>query len=525
MNREGSVYNFLLFTILFLAILVRALLFFQIPALWCDEALTANKLIFVPLKFLIQPEGSAHHIMHAYPVGFLALTKLMINIFGVSELSLRLIPFISGILALFIFRRLARIIFKPLWDLLALTLFSFSYPLIYHSFQLKPYSSDVFVAVILLLTSVVILKQKNQIDPVHVCIIGMYSLLFAFPAVFIVFPLIFLWVLDEILEKKYLDFASGRLKTFVFLSICQIAYFWFSLRHFLSDPQLKEFWGKNFVLMDAPAVIWENVYNFFPSTFMPILILLGIILIIRRSFWYAFVFLLPMMALFIAWLIQIYPFAERTILFLTPFFAILTTYGCEQFSVIFRRTGVTRLIASILIIFLLLPMFLKLFPLLNHFSFGEDVRPLVGFLKDNRMPNEDLYVNDLGEQSFRFYRFLIGEDNDDYTGTIGSGILNFKDKDGIFIGFEPDIEDISYLNEDGNFFILPDRPNNVIKPGRAWFLLAHTKPSKSILFNYLDSIGTQIMVKESDVDAVLYLYDIHHVPEPGELVLEDENVY
>lgn len=114
MQKNSKIYFLVFVIILITGISMRASIFFKNPALWIDEALTANKLIHSPIKSLVMPDAAAQEMtMHAYPFGFLALSQFVIILFGLTEMTLRLIPFLSGIMALFIFRRIPSIYLIP----------------------------------------------------------------------------------------------------------------------------------------------------------------------------------------------------------------------------------------------------------------------------------------------------------------------------------------------------------------------------------------------------------------------------
>ncbi|MEW5894649.1 MAG: hypothetical protein AB1650_02655 [Candidatus Omnitrophota bacterium] len=496
------------------AVWIRLSVFVQSPALWSDEALTANKLIWVPLNRLIQPKGSNYGIMHAYPLGFMALTKALIKILGASEFSLRLIPFLSGLLSLFLFGRVTRYLFRPEWGLLALAMFAFSYPLIYHSVELKPYSSDVLIAVILLFVTILTLKRSRQITPVQFCAIGMYGLLFSFPAVFIIFPFLGLWILESVLKKEGKEIFF-RLKIFIFLFAFELMYFLFSLRFYLKDPQLGHFWRSGFLSISKLPEIWANGIQTFPLLFWTILSIAGAAWLIKNRRRMALVCLTPLIAVLVASSLHLYPIASRTVLFLIPFFIILATFGIKTF---FMRKfpQASSIVVAFLIAALLWPSLNKLPVFLTDFSFGEDIRPLVYFLHNNRKEGEGLYMNELGEQNYRFYGHVFGFGIKNYSGIFGSMIEKINDKTGILFGFEPlDNAHLSFLTETGEFYIDPETPGNLIRPGRNWFLIAHSKTAASqILFNYLDRIGQKLLVMKTDRDAALYLYDIgQHVPQ------------
>ncbi|MEW5894650.1 MAG: glycosyltransferase family 39 protein [Candidatus Omnitrophota bacterium] len=493
---------------------LRAYVFFQGPALWIDEGLTANKLIFLPLRLIIRPDGDSYELMQFYPVGFLALSKAVIRVLGVSETSLRLIPFLSGILSLIIFGRLAQRLFRPPWDLLALVLFGFSYPLIHHSVELKPYSSDVLVAVILFLIALTVIEKPRRFDILLLSLAGIVSLLVSFTSVFIIFPLLVLWIFQAFWQKNSSALIARLFVFLVFLS-SQIIYFQYSLRHFLEYPRLMKFWESGFIninnsLSSSLQLVWQNIQNLFPSIIWPVLMLIGIFSLRRRPD-LMLICLIPMIAVLSAAGLHFYPIAPRTILFLMPFFVILTVSGCQ--SLFIQKFPVRLFIAVPVIGILLWTSFIKITPFASKFSFGEDIRPLVCFLNENRKEGEPIYVNDMAISLFIFYHKLF-KPGDSYLkkirGLIGSDLRTHEGKKGIFLDFTPFAPGQSpgFISDSGDFYAPLENPDNIIRRGRNWFLMAHTKPCKKVLFDFLEKNGERLLVMKSDRDATLYLYDI-----------------
>ncbi len=84
------------------------------------------------------------------PLGFLFLEKLMVRWLGNSEYVLRLYPFSCGIVSLFLFYRALRCSVGYAAVLFGLALFSISNYVIFYSTDLKQYSSDVAIVILLL---------------------------------------------------------------------------------------------------------------------------------------------------------------------------------------------------------------------------------------------------------------------------------------------------------------------------------------------------------------------------------------
>jgi len=137
-------------------------------SLWFDEALLALNVIHRPLRRLLA-EPLAYQ--QGAPPGFLTAQRLVVVLFGGSERTLRLVPFLGGCLALVVFARLAhRVLSRPA-ALLATTLAAFSPFLVYYTAESKQYSTDVLFTVVILDLAVALLLRRPR--PLHACALGM----------------------------------------------------------------------------------------------------------------------------------------------------------------------------------------------------------------------------------------------------------------------------------------------------------------------------------------------------------------
>ena len=129
---------------------IRLLLCLANWTLWDDEAALAWNIIKLsPGEFFHQPL-MAMTSPQAAPVGFLLMVKKVIEAFGASNYSLRLVPLVFGCAALPAFLLLSRRVLSPKAALIALTLMSILEFPVYWSTSLKQYSVDMFMTVLLL---------------------------------------------------------------------------------------------------------------------------------------------------------------------------------------------------------------------------------------------------------------------------------------------------------------------------------------------------------------------------------------
>jgi hypothetical protein len=116
------------------------------PSIWVDEAATARNILDRPVPALFAP---LDYGQVAAP-GFLLAVKLSTFSFGPSEYALRLIPLLAGILSVCGFYFVARLFVARPPALVAAFMFSTAVPLVFFSSNLKPYSSDVAITLVVL---------------------------------------------------------------------------------------------------------------------------------------------------------------------------------------------------------------------------------------------------------------------------------------------------------------------------------------------------------------------------------------
>src|SRR5262249_47188568 len=120
------------------------------------------------------------------PIGFLALVRGAVALFGSSEYALRLVPLLSGIAALFLFRRVAARLLPTPAVPIAVALFSFSGPLIGFSSELQQYSTDVLAAIFLLDRALDVSERPaSRSATARLALAGAILVWFSLPVVFV----------------------------------------------------------------------------------------------------------------------------------------------------------------------------------------------------------------------------------------------------------------------------------------------------------------------------------------------------
>ena len=126
-------------------------------SLWLDESLLALNIVHRTFSQLMQPLDYEQMA----PLAFLMIERAAVQFFGNSEYALRLFPFLSGLVSLFLFYKVAKTVLTQRAFIIGLMLFVFSGPLIYYSSEVKQYGSDVTISLLLYFLTLQCIKKNK----------------------------------------------------------------------------------------------------------------------------------------------------------------------------------------------------------------------------------------------------------------------------------------------------------------------------------------------------------------------------
>jgi len=144
--------------LLALGALLRIARYLANRSLWGDEGSLAINLVERSFAELAGPLA----LGQVAPLGFLWLEKVATLAFGEGEPALRLLPLVASLSSLPLFAHLAREILGPRDALVALALFAISEPLVFYASELKPYASDVLVALAIAALALGVLRRGPE---------------------------------------------------------------------------------------------------------------------------------------------------------------------------------------------------------------------------------------------------------------------------------------------------------------------------------------------------------------------------
>jgi len=131
-----------------LGVVLRCISYTRRSILWLDEAATAQNIVERSLSELLTIPLDYGQ---AAPKGFLLLEWLITRAFGTSDLAFRFVPFVSGIVSLFLFAAIARRVLTPSGAVAALLFFSVGYWFLVYSADAHPYELDLALSLAALL--------------------------------------------------------------------------------------------------------------------------------------------------------------------------------------------------------------------------------------------------------------------------------------------------------------------------------------------------------------------------------------
>jgi Dolichyl-phosphate-mannose-protein mannosyltransferase len=477
-------------------VLVRVVQYLANRSLWADEAVLALNTIDRSYGELFQPLD----YNQAAPIGFLLVEKFIIQIFGNSEYALRLFPFLCAIASLFCFYQLAKHLLQRQAVPIALALFVSLEYLVYYASEVKQYSTDVAISVGLCWVMLPLLQQKfGTRHWVLYTLTGAIAIWLSHPAVFVLAALGTIAFVRAIRSRSRLAILSvvgiGSIWLLSFLGFYII-----SLSAIGDNSDLVDSWGKGFMpslwaidwLFDRLVKFFDRPLGFsddFIGNLALIFCAIGCFSMWKRNREVLSIVLLPVGFTLLASYLKKYPFRDRLLLFLTPFFILAIAEGA---SYLWRKTSKTRvkIVTTIAIALILVPSLASSAYLLIQPQVREEIKPTIAYVKKHQKAGDLLYIFQRGEYQFKYYASKYGYSE-------GSYIIGVDDLDD---GEKVSPEEWQRYQQD--FDRLRGNP-------RVWMLFSHTggaEEEETMVLSYLDRIGKKIDSFEQP-GAFVYLYN------------------
>jgi hypothetical protein len=414
--------------ILVFACVLRTIQYRAGTSLWFDELALALNIQKHSLADLVSRPLDE---LQVAPAGFLAVVKLASILFGVNEFTLRFFPWISALLAIFLFWRVSSRVLTGGGLLTALFLFATSPALIWYGADLKQYSSDVAATLLLVLLALRFVERPEDLDSAFAAIIlGGLAMFFSHPAV----PTAAL--LGVIILVRHFSAKQPRppLGPLLWLgglwAACAAAASFLALKQL--DPQthayMHRFWQNDFApapWKSVPGLLWIPKHLIDALGFLLVFIAqdlrvghifvfvcaslacVGLFVLFRRVPWYAALIIAPAAAAVLAAAARVLPFGGRVALHAGWPLLVAAMAGMEAVRQSVR--GNARLLASLVVVAIACtPAAMILLavgpPPFHH----QESRPVLEALARRWKPGDRLYVYPGAKYAAEFYGRRLG---------------------------------------------------------------------------------------------------------------------
>jgi hypothetical protein len=401
-----------------IGVILRLRKFFFSRSLWLDEAaLALNILHQSPFELFGQLQFG-----QVAPFGFLLIEQGFARLLGGGEKILRLFPLIAGLAALAGIILLSRKLLSKTGWIVAGGLIAIAPPLVHYSSELKPYSSDVAIAMGLLLLALSRdTARTNETKIVRDAVIGAAAVWISYPALFVLAGIGFVESLLLLIHSKW-DVFKRNLPTYTVWGFSSLAVI---LQTSAARARLAglEHWSGSFMpvpprsisdlewFLDRYLGLFDDALGLATWSGVAALVIIGFFILLQRDWESALFIASPTLFLLVASGLQVYPVADRAILFLAGPLAICIAATFES---VLPDSGPSRWLA-----FILLGGILVWGPIQRDYaSFRtpprqEEVRDVVEYLKPRLAEADTIYVYYGAEPAFRYYsnRLNLGQAN------------------------------------------------------------------------------------------------------------------
>lgn len=407
-------------------ILFRFRQFFEVRALWGDEAMLALNVITYGYADLIFKPLAFHQVA---PPGFILLNKLFVQIGGANELSLRFASLLFGIATLIIAYISAKRLFHSSWILvLTVSLFAFSPLLIYYSCELKQYGSDAFWALFCLY-----IYQKyhaRELSIKSLTVSGLVAIMFSHS---ICFVLSAIGIFDFFRATKQL-----HLKRMAWIAMASIIWLaWFIMIFRLSMPTeegtgyMQSYWATAFPPLDNTLIQWiQSCFSTFStmgfiqsrpvgiddlntwsvrSALESSLFFILLIICLKGTHKLKPTLAILCLATFIHLAVsffEVYPFGSRLLIYLLPFVYLLVVrvfeYGTQSH---YRGLKCLSFISVSFIVLLQLGFAVTTFIKPTNFA---DIRIVLDHVRQNHIESDKIAVSQGIYPAFFYYSTIYG---------------------------------------------------------------------------------------------------------------------
>lgn len=526
------------------------------PSLSLDEARLALNIATRPYAALAS--GLGHD--QSAPLLFLWLEKAVVDVFGVSDLALRLVPLAAGIGVLWLTYPTFRQIVSPVGAAFATAVVACMPVLVYYSTSIKQYGVEVLVTLVLVKFAAEWLTGARDRGPIALLAVGLVAPWVSAPAVFVLGGIVAAMAMTGAFRDDGRVWRTLRWVIPLWGASSAAAY-WVTYYGAARSHYLRHYWGPAF-LTPEPAHLWASLSSvgreFFggitigypgvwgQGIFNGMFALIGATVCVfcgwgvigfgrRAGAWKVFLVAGPVAAALGASALGLYPAVLRLMLFAVPLVLLLVMSGVDE-AVASRSPVVRRLTWTVLGIIVVLPLFAVSFLESTSVNPSEHLRPLISELRRARHAGEPIYIFAGSIPAWTFYstdwsitdraRFAAIER---WAGSGGPAFENAPSRGhvvrdegadlhydtpagrelyGISTGIEwRPIYGVQRRTTDSGWAENEARRIRAVAAPSVWVLLSHTVGNEIDLLRRLESLGGHAVYTRSLNDAILVRYE------------------
>ncbi|MBZ0167748.1 MAG: glycosyltransferase family 39 protein, partial [Candidatus Omnitrophica bacterium] len=402
--------------IMVFGVLLRVRHFLENRSLWLDEAYLALNIL----------ESSFQQIWHQLPIiqeqakaplAFSLLVKSAAMVFGSGETALRLVPLLAALLAVYFFYRLTRRCLDGPAVSIALALFATCDALVYYAAELKPYSSDVFCALVLYLAFDRV--RREPAERIYYILLGLAGWLViwsSFPGILVLASIGAVVMFSAPREERTYFLFIGIFWLLNVLMVYKFAvspmlgssYITGSIAEYFPPAPLWTREGLGW-LGHAWAAMFRNPLGMPMVLLSNVLLLTGVVSMWRARRDWCLVLLLPVILTVTAACLHKYPFFNRHLLFLAPALILFISQGVTVWIRKSRRTDWA--VAALLVVALLvIPLKTAVYYLGEPREWQQN-RAVMQYVTEHFTDGDALYFNTSAQYMIAYYLDLLNAEN------------------------------------------------------------------------------------------------------------------
>ncbi|MBV9398308.1 MAG: glycosyltransferase family 39 protein [Bryobacterales bacterium] len=344
-------------------------------SLWLDEAWVANSIHAPTIgQMFYYPNW-----LQSSPPLFLLASRAAVQAFGLSSLSLRMVPLLMALVATVAFFLAANRVLSGPFAILAASLLVFFTAEVEYSHTAKQYSGEVAMSSLILLMAISYLQKPDQRRFVWLCAVTAAALPFAYSSAFMLPAVVLAVYFKDRRNAAQLAALTG--------GVLAILYIFFIRQNVASE--LRRYW-----ISDSDTGFTRGAV---------IVLAIAVATTVLNRNWIQMLCLMPCLLLAAAAALHWYPLSYRTRLFVVPGFILMITMAAENLCRgIFSNRRTAEAIAWVLI-GLAVVLGVRSQILAQPGLPKEDVDGAVRFLQSAVSPNDLLLLHPSVGESFRLY--------------------------------------------------------------------------------------------------------------------------